>query len=166
MKTRFAFVRRWSSLALVSFLAVFLQACGGNESQPQQAGENPPAATGAMPRTQSPPGASVFFITPANGSTVASPLTVKFGISGMAVVAAGDMTASTGHHHLLINTQLADPTMPVPKDESHRHFGMGQTETTLELPAGQHTLQLVMGDGNHVPHDPPVVSETITITVE
>ncbi|MEO0760748.1 MAG: DUF4399 domain-containing protein, partial [Pseudomonadota bacterium] len=74
----------------------------------------------------------------------------------------------TGHHHLLINAALEgdDFDYAIPADDNHRHFGGGQTEVTLELPAGTHTLQLVMGDHGHVPHDPPVMSEVITITVE
>ena len=119
-----------------------------------------------MPRTPSPPGAQVFFITPADGATVSSPVAIKFGISGMGVAPAGEMTPATGHHHLLVDTELGDASLPVPKDEQHLHFGKGQTETSLELAPGTHTLQLVLGDGNHVPHDPPVVSRRITITVE
>ncbi len=108
----------------------------------------------------------MFFITPMNGTTVTSPVTVKFGVSGVSVTAAGDMAANSGHHHLLVDTELADPSMPVPKDAQHLHYGKGQTETTLELAPGTHSLQLVLGDGNHVPHDPPIMSSVISITVE
>jgi len=167
MHNIFAFLRRGRASLAAFFLALSLSACGGSESPPQQtAADSPPAASGALPRTPAPPGASVFFITPGDGASVSSPVTVKFGISGMAVAPAGTTTPATGHHHLLIDTQLADPNLPVPSDDNHLHFGKGQTETTLELPAGSHTLQLVLGDGNHIPHDPPVTSGVITITVE
>jgi len=108
----------------------------------------------------------VFFITPMNGATVRSPVTVKFGVSGVSVTTAGDMAANSGHHHLLVDTVLADPSMPVPSDGQNLHFGKGQTETMLELAPGTHSLQLVLGDGNHVPHDPPIMSSVISITVE
>lgn len=161
------FLRRCRTVLPACAAALTLYACGGNESPPQQAAnEAPPAATGALPRTPAPPGATVFFITPGDGQTMSSPVNVKFGISGMAVAPAGTMTPATGHHHLLIDTQLADTSLPVPSDDNHLHFGKGQTETTLDLPAGSHTLQLVLGDGNHIPHDPPVTSGVITITVE
>ncbi len=150
----------------VACLLGLLQACGGGDSQaPSQATDNNEMPA-EMPRTVAPPGAAVFFITPGNGDVVSSPLALKFGISGMAVVPAGDSTPSSGHHHLLVNAQLTDLEAPVPKDDAHRHFGKGQTETTLELPPGEHVLQLVMGDANHVPHDPPIMSKPITVTVE
>jgi hypothetical protein len=84
----------------------------------------------------------------------------------MGVAPAGVAHPSTGHHHLLIDVPLGDPALPIPADEQHRHFGAGQTETTVELAAGEHTLQLVVGDHLHIPLDPPVVSERITITVK
>jgi hypothetical protein len=121
---------------------------------------------GGIPREKAPEGAAVYFITPSDGDTVKSPVTVRFGLRGMGVAPAGVAYANTGHHHLIIDAELPDPSRPVPSDDHHRHFGKGQTEVTLELSPGQHTLQLVLGDKNHVPHDPPVVSERITITVE
>jgi hypothetical protein len=116
--------------------------------------------------TPSPAGAKVFIIEPKSGATVANPVTVKFGIEGMDVAPAGTEKTNSGHHHVLIDTKLADYASPMPADESHKHFGKGQTEAQLELKPGQHTLQLVLGDHNHVPHDPPVQSEVITITVK
>lgn len=117
-------------------------------------------------RMPSPAGAKVFISEPANGATVASPLTVKFGITGMTLSPAGQEAAHAGHHHLLIDQKLADPTQPIPADDKHKHFGKAQTETSVTLPPGPHTLQLVLGDHNHVPHNPPVESEVITITVK
>jgi hypothetical protein len=118
-------------------------------------------------RTPAPEGAKVYFITPTDGQTVSSPVTVRFGLAGMGVAPAGTGAPNTGHHHLLID--LDEPPafdQPLPADDNHKHFGGGQTETTVELAPGTHTLQLLLGDMNHVPHDPPVMSETITITVE
>lgn len=110
--------------------------------------------------------ASVYFISPADGATVSSPFKVVFGLSGMGVAPAGTDRAGTGHHHLLVNTGLPALDQPIPADANHRHFGGGQTETMVDLPPGTHTLQLLLGDMAHVPHDPPVFSEIITITVE
>lgn len=117
--------------------------------------------------TAAPDGATVYILSPKNGATVTSPVTVRFGLSGMGVAPAGVERAKTGHHHLLIDVdQLPDLTKPIPGDEHHRHFGGGQTEVVLELAPGQHTLQLLLGDHTHVPHNPPVLSEPVTITVK
>jgi hypothetical protein len=121
-------------------------------------------ATNAGP-TAAPEGASAYIIDPADGAQVTSPVTVRFGLKGMGVAPAGLEAPHTGHHHLIIDSELPPLEQPVPKDERHIHFGGGQTETTIELPPGQHTLQLLLGDHLHVPHNPPVVSEKITITV-
>ena len=108
-----------------------------------------------------------LFISPVDGQAVSGPFTVRFGLSGMGIAPAGVDYANTGHHHLLVDVEeLPDMGMPVPSDDQHRHFGGGQTEVTLELPPGEHTLQLLLGDFLHIPHDPPLVSEKITITVE
>jgi hypothetical protein len=91
---------------------------------------------------------------------------VQFGLRGMGIAPAGVKFDNTGHHHLLIDTDLpANPAAPLPATDKIVHFGKGQTETTLTLPPGTHTLQLLLGDMNHIPHDPPVVSKKITITV-
>lgn len=124
------------------------------------------AAPAAMPRTESPEGAGVFFITPADGETVTNPIAVEFGIEGMTVAPAGVNDMHSGHHHLLIDTAAPDPSLPIPADANHVHFGTGATSTELTLSPGQHTLQLMLGDHLHIPHDPPVLSEIITITVE
>lgn len=124
------------------------------------------AAASALAQTPAPPGAELYFISPRDGEVVESPVTVRFGLRGMGVAPAGVEHPNTGHHHLLIDTDLPPPDRPLPADERHRHFGGGQTETTIELTPGVHTLQLVLGDHAHVPHAPPVVSERITITVK
>jgi len=128
--------------------------------------QNTAPAPPALPRTASPAGAMEYFITPQNGAKVRSPFTVRFGLKGMGVAPAGVTTPNTGHHHLLIDTDLPPDNLPIPNDDKHRHFGAGQTEVELTLPPGRHTLQLVLGDANHVPHQPPVHSEKITITVQ
>jgi hypothetical protein len=120
-----------------------------------------------------PEGAAVYFIGLEDGASVASPVTVQFGLSGMGVAPAGTDREHTGHHHLLIDRPplgegpdgAEEMQYSLPSDEHHRHFGGGQTEVVLELAPGEHTLQLVLGDMNHVPHSPPVTSEVITITV-
>lgn len=109
--------------------------------------------------------AELYFIKPADGETVSGPVKVVFGLRGMGVAPAGVQLANTGHHHLIINAPTPPAGKPVPADANHLHFGGGQTETVIELEPGTHTLQLVLGDHLHVPHDPPVVSERITITV-
>jgi hypothetical protein len=124
-------------------------------------------ATATMAETPSPPGAMVYFINLKDGDVVTSPFKVQFGLSGMGVAPAGVQTANTGHHHLIIDTQLSPEqlTQPIPMDDEHRHFGGGQTETILTLPPGSHTLQLVLADWSHVPHNPPVMSAIVHITV-
>ena len=143
-------------------LALVLVACG-QDRQPAPMTESKPAA---LERTPSPEGARVFFVSPADGDTVSNPVRIEFGIDGMAVAKAGVEQPDSGHHHLLIDTGIPDLALPIPADERHIHFGDGSTSTEITLPAGQHSLQMLLGDYRHVPHDPPVVSEPITITVE
>ena len=120
----------------------------------------------ALPRTPSAAGASVYIVSPADGAEVSSPVTVRFGLRGMGVAPAGIVAEGTGHHHLLIDVDTLPPdNLPLPSSDNVRHFGLGQTEVELTLAPGTHTLQLVLGDALHIPHDPPVRSEKITITV-
>jgi hypothetical protein len=115
-----------------------------------------------------PAGATLYFITPKDGETVDSPLTVRFGLGGMGVAPAGVERENTGHHHLLIDTDISDLDLskPLPATDKVKHFGGGQTETVLQLPPGEHTLQLLLGNHLHVPHVPPVFSDKIIITVK
>jgi hypothetical protein len=117
-------------------------------------------------RTPAPEGARVYLISPEDGATVSSPVTVRFGLVGMGVAPAGVMNPKTGHHHLIIDAPTPPADVPIPNDEHHLHFGGGQTEVTIDLAPGKHTLQLVLGDYEHVQHEPPIVSERITIDVE
>ena len=120
----------------------------------------------AADRAPAPMGAAVYFITPADGETVTSPVTVRFGLEGMGVAPAGIDKPNTGHHHLLIDAPDLPPLdEPIPADDHHKHFGGGQTETTIDLPPGTHTLQLLLADQNHISFNPPLMSERITITV-
>ena len=122
----------------------------------------------ALTQTAAPPNASVYFINLKDGDTVTSPFKVQFGLSGMGVAPAGVEKPNTGHHHLIIDATLSpeELTAPIASDTKHIHFGGGQTETTLTLPPGRHTLQLVLGDWSHVPFDPPIVSPAITVDVK
>jgi len=124
------------------------------------------SAVSAQDRTPAPGGAVVYIVSPQDGATVSSPVTVVFGLKGMGVAPAGVEKDKTGHHHLIIDAELPPLDEPVPSDDNHRHFGGGQTEVTVELALGPHSLQLLLGDQNHVPHDLPVQSEKITVTVE
>lgn len=120
----------------------------------------------ASERTASPAGADVYIISPKDGAKVKSPVTVEFGLKGMGVAPAGVKFENTGHHHLLIDADVPkDLNAPLPTTDQVKHFGKGQTETSLELSPGKHTLQLVLGDQSHIPLDPPVISKKITITV-
>ena len=119
----------------------------------------------AQDMSKSAPDAKVMIVEPVDGATVSNPVTVKFALSGMTLAPAGDPAPNSGHHHLLIDQQLADPKSNIPADEKHKHFGKAQTETSITLTPGDHTLQLVLGDANHIPHDPIVQSAPIKITV-
>ena len=112
------------------------------------------------------PGASAYLISPTDGATVSNPIVVRFGLHGMGIAPAGVDKPGTGHHHLLIDSELPPDNLPIPNDDQHRHYGGGQTEATLVLPPGKHSLQMILGDARHIPHDPPVLSERIQITVE
>jgi hypothetical protein len=121
----------------------------------------------AADRTPSPAGAEVYIAAPKDGAKTKGPVTVVFGLKGMGIAPAGIKFDNTGHHHLLIDSDPpADLSQPLPATEKSIHFGKGQTETTVTLPPGKHTLQLVFGDSLHVPHEPAVISKKITITVE
>lgn len=125
-----------------------------------------PAEPVAIERTPSPATAAVYFVAPADRDTVSNPVHVEFGLKNMDVVPAGTEAPNSGHHHLLIDTGLPDLGHPIPADEQHVHFGDGSTSTELTLTPGEHTLQLLLADHRHIPHNPPVMSERITITVE
>lgn len=125
------------------------------------------AQTPVLPAAKAPVGAQAYIISPGDGATVGREVTVRFGLEGMGVAPAGVGKEHTGHHHLLVDAaDLPLAGKPIPNDEHHLHFGGGQTQTTLRLAPGTHTLQLELGDANHVPFAPPVVSKRITIHVK
>lgn len=154
----------------VLFLAALAACSQPSGDEPAAGPAQTDAASGSQPaamaRTPAPPDARVYFVTPADGDVVASPVTVEFAVDGMDVVPAGENAPNSGHHHVIIDTGLPPMNLPIPADERHVHFGDGSSSTELELDSGQHTLQLVFADHLHIPHDPPVVSDPITITVE
>jgi hypothetical protein len=122
----------------------------------------------AADRMPAPAGAEVYFIAPQNGAKLHSPVTIKFGLKGMGIAPAGIKFDNTGHHHLLVDTDLSDVKLdaPMPATDKILHFGKGQTETSLTLAPGKHTLQLVFADYLHQSFDPPLTSKKITITVD
>ncbi|NLS13066.1 DUF4399 domain-containing protein [Vibrio sp. SM6] len=140
---------------IVRALVVIVCACGGLVSG------------SVFAATPSPEGARVFIIEPKNGATVPATFKVEFGIEGMTLAPAGTFEPNTGHHHLLIDVDsVPDMAVPLPATENILHFGKAQSQTFITLEPGKHTLQLVLGDGNHIPHEKPVVSQVITVNVE
>ena len=151
-----------------------LVACGGGAPEPEAEMPEAPepeaaapavAPAAALPRTAAPEGATVYLIAPGDGDEVTSPVNIVFGLSGAGVAPAGIVFPDSGHHHLLVDTGMPPENLPVPTDENHIHFGLGQSEAMVELAPGEHTLQLILGDHLHIPHDPPLLSETIAVTV-
>jgi len=122
----------------------------------------------AADRMAAPAGAEVYFIAPQNGAKLHSPVTIKFGLKGMGIAPAGIKFDNTGHHHLLVDTDVSELKLdaPMPATDKIVHFGKGQTETTLTLTPGKHTLQLIFADYLHQSFDPPLTSKKITVTVE
>lgn len=151
-------------------ISALLAGCGQQEPAPPPAAAAPPpaaAAPAAPTRKPAPAGVVAYIIEPADGATVANPVRVVFGLKGFGVAPAGIDRNDAGHHHLLVDTGMpANLGLPIPNDEQHRHFGGGQTETTLTLTPGRHTLQMLLGDHLHIPHDPPIASSVVTIEVQ
>ena len=146
--------RRLSSLVLVPLLGLLMLSSPASAQTAQAGGP-----------TSSPAGASVYFIGLKDGDTIPTKSTIHFGLKGMGVAPAGSDRANSGHHHLIIDSPTPALNAEIPNDFQHLHFGAGQTETDLTLPPGEHTLQLVFGDKNHVPHSPPVMSDRIKVKV-
>lgn len=116
--------------------------------------------------TSAPSDAVLYIIWPQDGAKIKGAFWCRFGLRNMGVTHAGDATPNAGHHHLLIDVnEPLSPNEPIPQDKNHLHFGAGQTEARVDLPPGKHTLQLVLGDANHVPFSPPLISKKITITI-
>jgi len=158
-------------------LACALLAACGQQEPAAPAAPAPPAApaaaapaaapAAALTRKPAPAGAMAYIIEPADGARVTSPVRVVFGLKGFGVAPAGVDRNDAGHHHLLVDAPLPENlALPIPNDEQHRHFGGGQTEVSLTLPPGRHTLQMLVGDHLHIPHDPPIASSVVTIEVQ
>ena len=107
----------------------------------------------------------VYIESPENGALVQSPVEIVFALDGMELAPAGTYATDTGHHHLIIDNELPDLGMPIPSDKNHLHFGKAQDRVLLDLEPGLHTLQLLLGDGSHIPHQPPLISEKIEIRI-
>jgi hypothetical protein len=112
-----------------------------------------------------PSDAKVYILWPSDGQVVKGAFWVRMGLSGAGIAPAGVDKANTGHHHLIVDADLPPLDQPIPNDHNHLHFGLGQTEARLDLPPGKQTLQMLPADANHVPHQPPLYSKRITITV-
>jgi hypothetical protein len=154
-----------AAILMIGVTAAAALAQPASQASPQvaPAAGNAPAADHRIP---SPPGAYVYIGWPNDGQVIHSTrFKVWFGTRNFGVAPAGSKVPNTGHHHLLIDTALPSMDEPIPNDKQHLHFGGGQTEAIIELPPGTHTLQLLMGDGDHVPFNPPLYSKKITIHV-
>jgi Domain of unknown function (DUF4399) len=145
----------WLTSHVAATLFVAIASCGPVFSQTQRTGGPTPSA----------PGAEVYFIDLKDGTTVPPNLKIYFGLRNMGVAPAGSDRENSGHHHLLIDTELPPLDQPIPNDFNHLHFGAGQTETEITLKPGSHTLQLLMGDKDHIPHTPPVMSPVVRVRV-
>lgn len=169
-------------ISLISVLltaGILLQGCSDSSEEEEPMSQNQATTdetidetegateTTSSERKSAPADAAVTIVSPEDGATVTSPVIVEFALEGMEVAKAGTDDENSGHHHLLVDLDELPPMdAPLPSTEQVVHFGGGQTSTDLELEPGEHTLQLLLGDHMHVPHEPPVMSEKITITVE
>ena len=117
-------------------------------------------------KKQAPSNAKVFFLKPTAGESISGPVDVEFGVDNIEIVPSGQDTPLSGHHHIIINADLPNMDLPIPANENYVHFGDGSSKTTLTLEKGEHTLQLILGDYLHIPHEPPIYSDKITIFVK
>ena len=158
--------RTMSRFALFISALIVLNACGSQESTETAATDSAVDQVVDL-RSSSSDDARIYFVNLKDGDSVSSPFQIEFGLEGMDVVPAGTEQENSGHHHLLIDqNELPTLDMPIPSDSVHVHFGLGQTTAELDLTPGRHTLQIILGNHLHIPHNPPVVSEMISIVVE
>ena len=162
------YVPRWTTIVLALALILAIQ---GRDRVAAQAPHDHDSQTGGAPPTQSngptpsPSGAAVYFVDVKNGDTLQTKTILHFGLKNMGVAPAGVVKPNSGHHHLLIDSDLPPLNRPIPNDPDHLHFGGGQTEAEVILPPGHHTLQLLFADKDHVPHSPPIMSDRIMVNV-
>lgn len=163
MKTQKSFIA--AAVIGLAFAQLSMACAGDKPAAPTAA---PAAAAAPAVRTKSKAGDKVFIIEPKDGATVSNPITVKFGADGIELAKAADgIKENSGHHHLLVDVDTLPPLdQPLPSNEHVLHFGQAQTETSINLTPGKHTLQLLAADAKHVPLDPSVMSQKITITVK
>jgi len=155
---------RRKPMQLKMMLSALVIAAAALQALPAAADESKPVS---LPRTAAPAGVELYIISPKDGETLGQDVTVRFGLRGMGVSPAGTMKEGTGHHHLLIDADVLPPLdQPIPADDRHKHFGGGQTEVTIKLAPGKHTLQLDLGDALHMQFDPPIVSKKISVAVK
>lgn len=169
-------MRKHYTLPILMTATLVVGACSKKpETPPAAAPAETPAATApaaaapaaeALKSSPAPAGAKVFFVDLKDGAEVTSPVTIKFGAEGIDVAPAGEDKPNSGHHHLVIDAELPPADAPVPANEHYLHFGKGQTEASIELKPGTHTLQLSFANYAHVPFNPPLVSDKITVTVK
>ena len=154
------------NLIIIAIIAV-IAFISYNYYQPAEVENIVSIETTALLRSSSPDNAAVFILEPGDGAIVSSPVTIKFGISNMQIAPAGTDQENSGHHHILLDLEeLPDMSLPIPANDNIIHFGKGQTETTIELTPGKHSLQLLLGNYLHIPHKQVVISKRISITVE
>ncbi len=155
-------------LLMILVCCATLFGCAEEVTEPAAGGPaaaSPPTPAPTMARKASPPGAMVYIISPADGGEVRNPVMVVFGLKGASIAPAGIDLPNTGHHHLIVDRELVSMDLLIPADAQHIHFGLGQTETSVDLAPGEHVLQLVLGDYLHRPHEPPLLSEPVTVRV-
>ncbi len=163
-------MRKVHRLPLLLSATLALTACSKKEEAPATPVEESPAAAApaaaGLTSTAAPAGAKVFFVELKDGAEVVSPVNIKFGVEGIEIAPAGEDKPNSGHHHLVIDSELPPPDAPVPADKNNLHFGKGQTEASIALTPGKHTLQLSFANYLHVPFNPPLASDKITVTVK
>lgn len=152
----------------ITLISLIISSCDTNKQNTDSTQSNESMFIDA-PKIQkklAPSNAKVFFLKPSASETISGPVKVEFGVDNIEIVPSGQDTPLSGHHHIIINADLPNMDLPIPADENYVHFGDGSSKTTLNLEKGEHTLQLILGDYLHIPHDPPIYSEKITIIVE
>ena len=156
------------NIFLISISSLFLASCSNEGQKNIEADKNEDIFLSAptIERKAAPEDATVFFIKPRANERFSGPIEVEFGVSNIEIVPSGQDQQGSGHHHIIIDAELPDMNLPITADKNYVHFGDGSSKTTLNLEPGEHTLQLLLGDYLHIPHEPPIMSEKITVFVD